>query len=87
VIPKWIAAMIRNEIVFVNGDGKTSRDFCYIENATQAIVLAATTSIPGAVNQVYNVGANARTSLNQFLCCSANRSSRFIRTSRGHADV
>jgi UDP-N-acetylglucosamine/UDP-N-acetylgalactosamine 4-epimerase len=65
VIPKWIAAMIRNEIVFVNGDGETSRDFCYIENVTQANVLAATTSIPGAVNQVYNVGVNARTSLNQ----------------------
>jgi UDP-N-acetylglucosamine 4-epimerase len=65
VIPKWIAAMIRNEIVFVNGDGETSRDFCYIENVTQANVLAATTSIPGAVNQVYNVGASARTSLNQ----------------------
>jgi UDP-N-acetylglucosamine/UDP-N-acetylgalactosamine 4-epimerase len=65
VIPKWISAMIQNEIVFVNGDGETSRDFCYVENVTQANVLAATTSKPSAVNQVYNVGVNARTSLNQ----------------------
>jgi len=65
IIPKWIAAMVRNEIVFVNVDGETSRDFCYIENVTQANVLAAITSIPGAVNQVYNVGVNTRTSLNQ----------------------
>jgi len=42
VIPKWIAALIQNENVFVNGDGETSRDFCYIENVTQANILAAT---------------------------------------------
>jgi UDP-N-acetylglucosamine/UDP-N-acetylgalactosamine 4-epimerase len=67
VIPKWIAAMIRDEMVSVNGDGETSRDFCYIENVTQANVLAATTSRPDAVNQVYNVGLNVRTTLNQLL--------------------
>src|SRR6516225_2161234 len=67
VIPKWIAAMIRDEMVSVNGDGETSRDFCYIENVTQANVLAATTSRPDAVNQVYNVGLNIRTTLNQLL--------------------
>ena len=27
VIPKWIAAMIRNEMVSVNGDGETSREW------------------------------------------------------------
>lgn len=67
VIPKWIAALIRNEEVIINGDGETSRDFCYIENIIQANLLAATTSRSGAPNQVYNVGANARTSLNELL--------------------
>jgi len=67
VIPKWIAAMIQKEIIFVNGDGETTRDFCYIDNVTQANLLAATASRPDAVNQVYNVGANARTSLNELL--------------------
>ena len=67
VIPRWIAAMIRNETVFVNGDGKTSRDFCYIANVVQANLKAATTTRPGAVNQVYNVAVAGRTSLNELL--------------------
>lgn len=65
VIPKWVAAMIKNEPVFINGDGETSRDFCYIDNAVQANILAATTENPEALNQVYNVAVGERTSLNQ----------------------
>lgn len=65
VIPKWIAAMIRNVPVPINGDGETTRDFCYVQNVVQANLLAALTSDAGAVNQVYNVAVNARTSLNQ----------------------
>jgi UDP-N-acetylglucosamine 4-epimerase len=64
VIPKWIAAMLRNEQVWINGDGQTSRDFCYVANVVQANLLAATTQMPGALNQVYNVAVHARTSLN-----------------------
>jgi UDP-N-acetylglucosamine 4-epimerase len=63
VIPKWIASMINNETVYINGDGETSRDFCYIDNAVQANLLAATTENPDAVNQVYNVAVGERTSL------------------------
>ena len=65
VIPKWIAAMIRNDAVYINGDGETSRDFCYVLNAVQANLLAATTDSPDAVNQVYNVAVGERTTLNQ----------------------
>jgi UDP-N-acetylglucosamine/UDP-N-acetylgalactosamine 4-epimerase len=64
VIPKWVAAMIRNDDVIVNGDGETSRDFCFVENAVQANILASVAR-PEGVNQVYNVACNARTSLNQ----------------------
>ncbi|NYT62749.1 SDR family oxidoreductase [Alcaligenaceae bacterium] len=64
VIPKWVAAMIRGEDVIVNGDGETSRDFCFIENVVQANILAALAQ-PEGVNQVYNVAFNARTSLNE----------------------
>jgi UDP-N-acetylglucosamine 4-epimerase len=67
VIPQWIAAMIEQRSVCIHGDGETSRDFCYVANAVQANLLAATSSHPGAVNQVYNVAVNARTSLND-LC-------------------
>ncbi len=65
VIPKWVAAMIRNEPVHIHGDGKTSRDFCFIDNAVQANLLAATTNAPEALNQVYNVAVGERTSLNE----------------------
>jgi len=65
VIPKWTAAMIENEPVYINGDGETSRDFCYIDNAVQANLLAATTDNDDATNQVYNVAVGDRTSLNQ----------------------
>ena len=64
VIPQWIAAMLHQRRLNINGDGESSRDFCYIENAVQANLLAALTTDPGAVNQVYNVAVNARTSLN-----------------------
>lgn len=65
VIPKWIASLIKNEPVYINGDGKTSRDFCYIDNAVQVNLLAATSEKPEAVNQVYNVAVGDCTTLNQ----------------------
>jgi len=64
VIPLWIAAMIRGEPVYINGDGETARDFCYVDNVVQANLLAATVDDPAAVNQVYNIAVNARTTLN-----------------------
>ena len=63
VIPKWTAAMVRGEDVFINGDGETSRDFCFIENAVQANLLAATAE-DSAKNEVYNVAVGDRTTLN-----------------------
>ena len=63
VIPRWIAAMIRNETVEIYGDGETSRDFCYVENAVQANLLAATAKEASAANQVYNVAVGERTTL------------------------
>ena len=57
--------MLLGEEVQINGDGETSRDFCFVANAVQANLLAATTENPDAVNQVYNVALNERTSLNR----------------------
>lgn len=65
VIPKWTAAMLKGDTVFINGDGETSRDFCYIENTVQANILAATTNNKDATNQVYNVAVGDRTTLNE----------------------
>lgn len=64
VIPKWTAALLQRETVFINGDGETSRDFCFVDNAVQANLLAATTTAPEARNQVYNVAVGDRTTLN-----------------------
>lgn len=63
VIPKWTASMIAGDDVFINGDGETSRDFCFIDNTVQANILAATAP-DEAKNQVYNVAVGDRTTLN-----------------------
>ena len=67
VIPRWIRAMLTGETVEVNGDGETSRDFCYIANVVQANLLAALTNDPKAVNEVYNIAVGENTSLNRLL--------------------
>lgn len=73
VIPKWIAAMMKNLPVQINGDGETSRDFCYVENVVQMNLLAATTRNPKAINQEYNVALNARISLNELFAMLRER--------------
>jgi UDP-N-acetylglucosamine/UDP-N-acetylgalactosamine 4-epimerase len=65
VIPKWVAAILNKEDVFINGDGETSRDFCYIDNTVQMNLLSAATDNDEATDQVYNVALNDRTSLNK----------------------
>ena len=65
VIPKWISALLRGEEVFVNGDGSTSRDFCYVDNAVQANLLAAVRDGPEEKSRVYNVAVGDRTSLSE----------------------
>ena len=66
VIPKWTSAIINKEKLFINGDGETSRDFCFIENTVQMNILAATAS-ESAKDEVYNVAVGDRTSLNVLL--------------------
>lgn len=65
VIPRWLAAMLAGDPVRINGDGSTSRDFCYVANTVQANLLAATSVHPQAINEVFNVAVSGRTSLLQ----------------------
>jgi UDP-N-acetylglucosamine 4-epimerase len=65
VIPKWIAAFLKGEPVYINGDGETTRDFCYIANILQANLLAATVNRLEAINQVYNIALGEPTTLNE----------------------
>jgi UDP-N-acetylglucosamine 4-epimerase len=65
VIPRWIAALLRRQTAHINGDGQTSRDFCYVANVVQANLLAAAVAAPEALNQVYNVALGERTTLRE----------------------
>jgi len=65
VIPKWVEAMLTDAPITINGDGETSRDFCFVGNVIQANLLAATVSAPETSNQIYNIAVGARTTLLQ----------------------
>jgi len=65
VIPKWFAGLVSGEDICINGDGETSRDFCFVDNVVQANILAACTDNPEAVNTVYNIAFGERTTLNE----------------------
>lgn len=67
VIPKWVAAMLKGEPIYINGDGETTRDFCYVDNIVQANILAGTVGAREAVNQVFNIALGGRTTLNELL--------------------
>lgn len=65
VIPKWVSGLLLGTPCLINGDGTTSRDFCYVDNVVQANLLAATTQNPEALNTVYNIAVGRRTSLSE----------------------
>lgn len=65
VIPQWITAMKQGRDVFINGDGENTRDFCYVRDIVQALLLAATTENESASGDVFNVGLGKGTSLNE----------------------
>lgn len=67
VIPKWIDALLSGESVRINGDGTTSRDFCYIANVVQANLMAATSDNYDPYDHVFNIAAGGRTTLNELL--------------------
>lgn len=73
VIPRWIACMLTGQPVYIHGDGQTTRDFCYIDNAIQANLLAATTTSEEALDQVYNVAVHEQTTLNQLFAMIRNQ--------------
>jgi UDP-N-acetylglucosamine 4-epimerase len=73
VIPKWVKAMLCGEPVVMNGDGETSRDFCYVQNVVQANILAATVQGREAVNEIYNIAVSGRTTLNELFLALRER--------------
>lgn len=72
VIPKWIGQLLAQEVPTINGDGETSRDFCYIDNVVQANILSAFGKEAGAANRVYNIAFGERTTLNELFVMIKN---------------
>jgi UDP-N-acetylglucosamine 4-epimerase len=72
VIPLWFSALIQGSELYINGDGETSRDFCYIDNCVQANLLACLAP-EKAANQVYNVAFGQRTTINELFTMIRNR--------------
>lgn len=64
VIPKWTSSMLDDELIHINGDGETSRDYCFIDNTVQMNILAATAD-ESAKDNVFNVALGNRTTLNE----------------------
>ena len=67
MIPRWIDSLLKAQSPVINGDGETSRDFCYIKDVVQANILGAVCERPQALNRPYNVACGTRTTLNQLL--------------------
>lgn len=65
MIPRWISTLLHHENCIIHGDGETSRDFCYVENVIQSIILSSTTNNELALNQIYNIAYGERTTLNE----------------------
>lgn len=65
VIPKWVGNLLDGLPCAINGDGETSRDFCFVDNVVQANLLAATATGEGVTGEVYNVAVGERTTLNE----------------------
>ncbi len=88
VIPKWTASMIKGEGVIINGDGQTSRDFCFIENTVQMNILAATAPHE-AKDKVYNVAVGERTTLNDLygvIACALNENGIAVQGEPNYAE-
>jgi len=78
VMPKWFASLVRDEEVYINGDGETSRDFCYIDNTVQANILAGSTDNEVAKGRVYNVACGEKTTLNELFSAIRNEVAKII---------
>ena len=87
VIPRWVRALLTGEEVVINGDGETSRDFCYVGNAVQANLLAAATTDVAATNQIYNVAVDDRTSLNRLFEMLRDELARDLPAVRGRVPI
>jgi UDP-N-acetylglucosamine/UDP-N-acetylgalactosamine 4-epimerase len=77
VIPLWFSGLLEGGAIHINGDGETSRDFCFVENVVQANLLAATTASSAAIGQIFNIGCGERTTLKELFLHIRDQVARF----------
>ena len=80
VIPKWLGSLLKDEDVYINGDGETSRDFTYIDNVIQMNVLAGCTTNTEAFGEAFNVAVGGRNTLNELYALINKELSQHIDT-------
>lgn len=78
VIPKWVGSLLKDETVYINGDGATSRDFCYIDNVVQMNVLAGMTDNSAAFGEAFNVAVGGQTTLNELYALINQELSQYV---------
>jgi UDP-glucose 4-epimerase len=65
VLAKFSMQMLRGEQPTIFGDGETSRDFTYIDNAVSANLLACSAPASECAGRVFNCATGQRTTLNE----------------------
>ena len=83
VIPIFCKAFIDGISPTINGDGFTSRDFTFVDNAVEANILALFSEDEKALNEIYNVACGEQTSLNEMVDYLQTISNQNISTSYG----
>ncbi len=65
VIPNWANRILHGEPCLINGDGRTTRDFCFIDNVVQANLRAALVPAEGPCHEIFNIAVGEQTTLTQ----------------------
>ena len=82
VVPLFLEGVLRGSAVTLYGDGNQTRDFTYVANVVEANMLAAIRPASAISGTVVNVGAGARTSLNQLIALIGQMAGRDLEFER-----
>ena len=61
VVPRFVAAALKNDPISVYGSGEQIRCFCHVDDAVDALLIVMASE--QAIGQVFNVGNNQQVSI------------------------
>jgi nucleoside-diphosphate-sugar epimerase len=67
VVPIFLSAMLQGKPASIHGDGEQSRDFCQVENAVSANLLACATPVERVAGKVYNIACGKSHTINELV--------------------